>query len=111
MRRDCQVTVALWGQFVQLRITEEPRLSGRDQRAHFGFSASQLFLQITEAQTVEGLFNVLAGLRTSARSDTEHVTLRDILLQLPFAEENSAVSSLRPRTHQQDVGSVASTLK
>lgn len=74
-----------------------------------GFTA--LFLQITEAQPVEGLLDVLGGLRTFSRSDGEHFALRDILLQLPLAEENCAVGSLRPRTHQQDVGSVASTLQ
>lgn len=120
VRREGQVKVALWGPFIQLSFTEEPRqprLSGHDLSAHFVFSQqrqtwlSSSFLQITEAQPVERFFNVLGVLRTFSRSDREHFALRHILLQLPLAEEYSAVGSLRPGTHQQDVGSVASALQ
>lgn len=65
---------------------------------------------ITEAESVEGLFDVLIGL-WSTGADTENLAERDILLQLSLAEDHSAFCSLRPRACQQDVGSMTPTLQ
>lgn len=70
-----------------------------------------LILQITEAETVEGLFNILVGLGTSAWTDAEYITLRDVLLHLPFADDNGAFGSLVPGTRQQDVRCMAPALQ
>lgn len=77
----------------------------------FNTKVHMVLSPIAEAETVEGLFDVLVGLGTFTRADTEDVALRDVLLQLSLAEDHSAFGSLRPRTCQQDVGCMASTLQ
>ena len=64
---------------------------------------------IAEAESVEGLFDVFIGLWYAA--DTEDVAGRNILLQLSFSEDHRAFSSFRPRTCQQEVGSMTPTLQ
>lgn len=66
---------------------------------------------IAEAETIEGLFDVVIGLWTSAGANTEHFAVRDVLFQLSLAEDHIAFGSLPLRTCQQDVGSMASTLQ
>lgn len=72
---------------------------------------AQLVLSlITETESVEGLFDVFIGL-WSTGADTENLAQRDIVLQLSLAEDYNAFSSLCPRTCQQDVGSMTSSLQ
>jgi len=66
---------------------------------------------VAEPEPVEGLFDVLAGVRGSAAPDAEHLAVGDVLLHLPLAEDHGAVGALRPGTGQQDAGSMASVLQ
>lgn len=66
---------------------------------------------VPEAESVEGLFDVLIGLCASSGADAEYFAVRDILLQLSLAKEHSAFIPLYPGTRQQEVGSVAPTLQ
>lgn len=66
---------------------------------------------VAEAETVEGLLDVLIGLRPLSCADTEDSAVRNLLLQLSLAEDHSALVSGSPRTRQLDVGSVAPALQ
>lgn len=70
-----------------------------------------LLSPFTEAQTVEGLFNVPTGLWPSTCAKSEHVAVGDVLLQLSLAEDHGAFGSLCLGASQQDIGSMASTLQ
>lgn len=65
---------------------------------------------VAEAESVEGLFYVLVGHGALVRADAENVAVRDIVLQLSLTQNHSAFSSLRPRTCEHDVGSMAPSL-
>lgn len=66
---------------------------------------------VAEAEPIEGLFDNIIGLWTSSGADVADFTVRDVLLELPFAEDDSALSLLSDRTRQQDIGSMASPLQ
>lgn len=53
-----------------------------------------------EAETTEGLFDDIIGLWTSISADAADLTVRDVLLELSFAEDHSALDSLSCRTCQ-----------
>lgn len=64
---------------------------------------------IAEAETIEGLFDVLVALGASSGGDAEDFAVGDVVFQLPLAEDHGAFGLLGAR--QQDVGGVASTLQ
>lgn len=66
---------------------------------------------VAEAETIEGLFDNVNGLWTFNGADVADFTVGDILLELPFAEDDSALGLLGVRTRQQDIGSMASPLQ
>lgn len=70
-----------------------------------------VLLPVAEAETVEGLLDVLDVLGTLHCADTEDSAVRNLLLQLSLAEDHSALVSCSHRTRQLDVGSVAPALQ
>lgn len=66
---------------------------------------------VAEAETIEGLFDNVNGLWTFNGADVADFAVGDILLQLPFAEDDSALGLLSVGTRQQDIGSMASPLQ
>lgn len=70
-----------------------------------------LLSPFAEAQTVEGLFNVVTGLWLSTFAKLEHVAVGNVLLQLSLAEDHGALSSLCLGASQQDIGSMTSTFQ
>lgn len=55
---------------------------------------------VAEAETTEGLFDDIVGLWASVSADAADFTVRDVLLELCFAEDHSALDFLRCRTRQ-----------
>lgn len=85
---------------------------------HFGFQGLDIkstpcyaSSSVAKAETIEGLFDGILSLWTAVSADAADITARDLLLELPLAENHTALDPLSCRTSQEDVGSMASTLQ